>query len=116
MDKNRRTKKFKKKTLKQLNGGKFLGEGSYGCVVTPAIPCNKSNSISNPSLNKSLKQSVSKIIIAPTETDKDEITISNKVKRLDPNQIYFITFVDACYIKQIHNPYEKNISYNGLFY
>ena len=110
MDKNRRTKKNNSRTKFKYNsrtklqcGGKFLGEGSYGCVVTPAIPCNKSNSISNPSLNKSLKQSVSKIIIAPTETDKDEITISNKLKRLDPKQIYFITFEDACYIKQIPN-------------
>ena len=109
MHKYRRTKNKTKKNLKQINksfksfktlrGGKFLGEGSYGCVVTPAIPCNKSKN--NSSLKSSLKQSVSKIIIAPTEDDKEEFIISNKLKNLDSNQKYFITFKDACYIKQI---------------
>ena len=118
MHKYRRTKNKTKKNLKQINksyksfkpyksfksyktlrGGKFLGEGSYGCVVTPAIPCNKSKN--NSSLKLSLKQSVSKIIIAPTEDDKEEFIISNKLKNLDSNQKYFITFKDACYIKQI---------------
>ena len=27
------------KTKKLLKGGKYLGEGSYGCVISPAIPC-----------------------------------------------------------------------------
>jgi len=109
-------------TNKTLNGGRFLGEGSFGCVVTPAIPCyvkkgnSSKSSISNTSntsntSNKSNKKynskkidkTVSKIIISPSEDDKEEITISNKLKKIDTKKQFFITFDDACYIKKIPN-------------
>ena len=92
MTKYRRTKKNK-----ILNGGKYLGEGSYGCVVSPALPCDKKQ------ITKTLKTThyVSKLIIAPDENDNEEIDISNKLKRLDPKQYYFITFEDVCRIKKI---------------
>jgi serine/threonine protein kinase len=123
---NRRTNKKKikykqmKKTMKKtknLKGGKFLGQGSFGCVISPAITCDKnkhkynSNSNSKPNSktnsktkkisNSQSEKYVSKIIISPDEEDKDEIIISNKLKNLDPKQKYFITFEDACRIKEL---------------
>ena len=118
---NKPKNKIKQKAIRSrlnvvLKGGKFLGEGSYGCVVSPAISCKinksrklrksstsmKSNNPTKPNkLNTTLDKSVSKIIIAPTKNDKDEISISNKLKQLDPKNKYFITFQDACYIKQM---------------
>ena len=106
---------IKKKSLKNsLQGGRFLGEGSYGCVVTPAISCSKKNKSTSTSknmyVNKSMNKSVSKIIIAPTPDDKEEITISNKLKIIDPHNNYFITFEDACYMKTIPNERKNTVS------
>ena len=105
---NKKSFKYKKmKKTKTLKGGKFLGQGSFGCVVSPAIACNKNKYNSNSKsetkkkLNMQSNEYVSKIIISPDETDKDEITISNKLKNLDQKQNYFITFEDACRIKEL---------------
>ena len=94
-------KKTLNKTLnKTLKGGKYLGQGSYGCVVSPAIPCNTLNYKSQ-KLHKNLTKSVSKIIISPDDDINEEINISSKLKQLDPKQHYFITFEDKCFIKNI---------------
>ena len=103
MEKKRRTiKKRRIRKAKSLKGGKYLGEGSYGCVVYPAIPCSKTL--------KSNSKSVSKLLIAPTDADKDEISISNKLKQIDPEQKHFITFEDACRIKNIPTNRSNTVS------
>ena len=48
--------KTHKKTNKVLNGGKFLDKGGFGCVITPALPCNSFNKKLN------LNNYVSKIV------------------------------------------------------
>ena len=127
-DSNEKMKKLIQKltqTQKQKqNGGRFIGKGSYGCVISPAIPCtnikihkkhkhniyNKvfTNKISNRyshSKNKySLAKSnttVSKIIINPSKETKSEIALSNIIHKIDPNQNYFITFNNNCILKNI---------------
>ena len=93
-----------------MKGGRFLGEGSYGCVVKPAIPCHikykkissnkkitlkignkhtKHGSVMNTnsnssSLTKTNKDSISKIIISPDADFKQEVNISYKISKLDP--------------------------------
>jgi len=114
-----------------MKGGKYLGEGSYGCVVTPSIPCNiknkkystkklrnkdinhikhtknikntsSLNSKSNSSsLTRKNKNYISKIIISPDDDFRQEVSISYKISNLDPNQLYFITFDDVCPITKI---------------
>ena len=32
----------KRRTSKIMKGGRFLGEGSYGCVISPALSCKVS--------------------------------------------------------------------------
>jgi len=115
----------KKKNI--LKGGKYLGEGSYGCVITPSLTCKKSgktfgkssrksttkqthtqtharklgnlNSISNSNSNSN--KTVSKIVLSPDNSIKDEISISNKLKSIDPQQKYFITINEYCQIKNV---------------
>ena len=87
----------KKKTLK---GGRYLGEGSYGCVITPAISC-KNDKYNNFSKTTNIDKTVSKILITPDKDIKKEISLSRKIHNLDPNQKYFITFKDACILRKI---------------
>lgn len=105
-----KTQKNISKNSKTLRGGKFVGEGSYGCVVSPAIPCmnaksknnNKfSNSLSKNSKGKSINKTVSKIIISPTKEIKEEIELSHIIHKIDPQQKHFITFNNTCVLKKL---------------
>ena len=109
-----RTKKYKYKISKTLRGGKFLGEGSYGCVVSPAIPCSNAKSKSNnkfsnslsknskgKSINKTVSKTVSKIIINPNKSIKNEIALSHIINKIDPQRKHFITFDNTCILKTI---------------
>lgn len=86
--------KTKHKRTKVLKGGKLIGEGSFGCVIKPAIPCKK--------YTKSLNNSVSKIVKDP---DFDDIKKENKVNKLlriiDPDNQYFISYIDICILNSI---------------
>lgn len=76
-----------------LTGGKKLGEGGYGCVVRPAIPC----------FNKKVGPlEISKIIHVrePKEYLK-ELAINNKLLKADPKQKYFVLSKQEC-ILDIH--------------
>ena len=79
--------------LTQLRGGRFLDKGGYGCVVTPAIACNKND--------KNLANSVSKIVRIPTDTITEELNMSKILKNIDKESKYFITFDNYCYINKI---------------
>ena len=106
------------KTRKLLKGGKYLGEGSYGCVISPAIPCidkythrktkkqNHHKREKTPKNDTTKDKSVSKIIIAPDKDSKDELIISNLIKQIDPKQTYFITYNEYCHLKQL--PHYRN--------
>jgi hypothetical protein len=38
-------KQTKKNRIKnKLKGGRFLGKGSFGCVISPALKCSKTRS------------------------------------------------------------------------
>ena len=86
-------RKYKRKT-QRLIGGRVLGEGSFGCVLSPFVKCR------NVKLSKkqSSKNTVSKIILNPDEDDLQELTLSNMIKKLDPDMKYFITNYGACKI------------------
>jgi len=96
------------KTVKnhyKQKGGKKLGEGGFGCVITPPILCSsKTSKISKPNLNiVSTKQQkfVSKLIT--TDLNKidleylnEEKEIYKKIKKIDPEQKNFIYPVNIC--------------------
>ena len=83
MAKIRRTKKFKKKTLNQLKGGKFLGEGSYGCVHKPSIHCK-----TPPNPNFDYKKYVSKIM--KTTNAEEELAEFVTIGNIDPTNEYHL--------------------------
>jgi len=104
---------LKKNTLKtttknklSLKGGTYLGSGSYGCVITPPLPCKTSHLSKNSFTNKNKKNKnryVSKIIKYSDEDSKHELTISSKIKKIDPLQNYFITYESVCQITKVPN-------------
>lgn len=82
----------KSKKQKQ-SGGKKLGEGGYGCVVKPAVPC----------FNEKIgPNEISKIIHVrdPKEYMK-ELSINYKLLKADPKQRYFVLSKREC-ILDIH--------------
>jgi serine/threonine protein kinase len=102
----------KQKTVKHnrvsLKGGTYLGSGSYGCVVSPPLPCKQSH-LSKKSFqykktknNKNNKTKyVSKILKYSDKDSKHELTISSKIKKIDPRQTYFITYESVCQLKKV---------------
>jgi serine/threonine protein kinase len=97
-----------------LKGGKFLGRGNFGCVISPALACsdkkifktsnNKAKTKTKTKTNKNADKNnnlVSKIILIPDEDIQDEINISNKLKSIDPEQQYFLTINKYCKVKKI---------------
>ena len=95
-----------KRSIK-LKGGRFLGEGAFGCVVSPALQCAKSRTFRNIStrsgVSRRTKNNVSKIIINPDEEDdiKNEIKISSILRKIDPGSKHFLFIKENCRIKSI---------------
>ena len=82
-----KSKKVTRKQNIQL-GGKKLGEGGYGCVVKPAVPC----------FNRKVgPNEISKIIHVrePNEYLK-ELDINYKLLKADPKQRYFVLSKQEC--------------------
>jgi serine/threonine protein kinase len=100
--------KFKNKSNKTLmKGGNFLGQGSFGCVISPALQCNqKSKKYSQSYKRYSIPRDDVSKIISRTDDDKqdivdNEIAVSNKLKHIDPNQKYFLYIKENCKIRNI---------------
>jgi hypothetical protein len=117
-----KTKKYNTlKKSKSLIGGKYLGSGTYGCVVTPPLPCNSSHlpkhtfknrnnktkvkhsNNRNNKNNRNNRKYVSKIIKQSNDDTYHEINISKLIKKIDPEQHYFITYESVCKIKKVPN-------------
>ncbi len=92
--KNREIKS--KKSIKKIGGAK-LGQGSYGCVITPPVKCLK-----NPYLRKSnfsIDDSfISKIIDTKYgEVSFSELNIGKKILSIDEEQNFLVPFINSCY-------------------
>ena len=106
-------------TKKIIRGGKFLGEGSYGCVFHPAIKkCN----IMNANTNTNSKQSnyVSKVFTDIAEAHKD-FNQGRLMSRIDSNNDYTIVPVSMCELdinelKQVELEYGKckKLAYDNI--
>ena len=95
--KTNKNKLYKTNKYKTLKGGKFLDKGGFGCVIKPALPCTRLNQ----SLN--LNNYVSKIITENISSIDSEIIISDMLKQIDPDNIFFITIKEYCYITELPN-------------
>lgn len=73
---------------------KLLGEGSFGCVLQPAIPCKKNKKIRRLNLSKNTNY-VSKVFIDDTEGTiakkafDIEVKLAERVNQWDPQGQYF---------------------------
>ena len=88
-----------------LKGGKFLGKGSYGCVIKPALKCNKFSLFSKKSTrNTKNSDNISKIVLVNNSSNTgiwDEIAINKKLKQIDPQMKYFITIKEYCKVQDV---------------
>jgi serine/threonine protein kinase len=75
------------------NGGKFIGKGGFGCVVSPALKCSKKD--------KYTDMMVSKVIPTHDMNYSNELKISQVLKKIDPVKKYYLTFEKYCYINNI---------------
>lgn len=90
---------IKKEKRNYQKGGRVLGEGSFGCVVTPPLHCNNPFFRMPYSIDKNY---VSKIV----EYDEDDEDILNELKfgkklvKLDPRQKYFSPIINGCLLEE----------------
>ena len=104
-----------KKTQKSgQNGGKKLGQGSYGCVISPPIEC-KSNLLRNNEFEND-DNYVSKII-KTTHSDIafSELNIGIKIHKIDKENNYFVPYINACYFTPQKHPDIIYLSSDGKF-
>jgi len=89
-------KKSKSKNKSNHLNDAYLGEGSFGCVLTPEIKCNGKETIIN-SASKS-KKSVSKIFISKEDYNQ-EINASKIVKKVDSTGKNILLPYKGCEVK-----------------
>jgi serine/threonine protein kinase len=101
--KNDGKKNYSKLNRKIHKGGRYLGEGSFGCVVTPSIYCPNSriNTKKYSGISSTFREPVSKLIKYADEQVDTEITIANILKKIDPKQKYFLYVIDNCKIQKV---------------
>jgi serine/threonine protein kinase len=83
--KTTRRKITRRKTARRRKGGDYVDEGGYGCVFRPALPCKGQTRKRN---------AISKILT--DENVEDEMRLLKVIKKLDPDQKYFISYVTTC--------------------
>ena len=90
------------KSTKKLNrlqkGGYKVGQGSFGCVILPNIPCSPDKKYSKPTVSKLVAIMDKHSLIELHE----EIRINKLLNKIDPSNKYFISIIDVCKISQIN--------------
>lgn len=104
-DKQKKSRSLKKpkrkdnKNKKQLNGGAFLGQGSFGCVFSPSIACEGEG--------KGEEGAVSKVFSSMKEA-KSEYALAKKITNIiDPDGDFTNPAVSLCYMDE-EDKYEHN--------
>lgn len=79
-----------------MEGGAFLGEGSYGCTFTPAIPCDTESVIPNAKAAKAAKPSKLTKVFQNEKDVTEEWKFAKLLAKVDPEQLYFIYPKERC--------------------
>ncbi len=99
---NLKNKKEIKTENKKQKGGKILGEGGFGCVISPPLRCKKTFNKTPYSIDTNY---ISKIV----EYDKDdeevwnEIHLGDKLLKADPTQRYLSPIINGCFLYKQNN-------------
>lgn len=97
-------------TRKQ-NGGVLLGEGGFGCVISPPLKCKKTFHKFPYSIDTNY---ISKIV-EYDESDEsiwNELDFGKKLIKIDPSHKYFSPILDGCFLYKQKN---KDLSYSLTF-
>ena len=90
---DRKSDIFKFQYTPKLKGGKFIDKGGFGCVVTPALACSRSD--------KNLNTSISKIIKHNSDSLNKELKLNTILNKLDPYHKFYVTVEKSCVINEI---------------
>jgi serine/threonine protein kinase len=90
------------------NGGKLLGEGGFGCVISPPLRCKKTFHKFPYSIDANY---ISKIVEYDDSDESiwDELNIGKKLIKIDPSQKYFSPILDGCFL---HKQKSKDLMYS----
>jgi serine/threonine protein kinase len=89
-------------------GGALLGEGGFGCVISPPLRCKTTFHKFPYSIDTNY---ISKIV-EYDESDEsvwDELTIGKKLIKIDPFQKYFSPILDGCFL---HKQKSRDLLYS----
>jgi serine/threonine protein kinase len=86
-------------TRKRKHGGKYLGQGAYGCAFKPALPCK--------GRNKRTPNAITKLV--GPNAFYDEYEPKTLLEGIDPEQKYFLYPLSACDIDEWKLEPENNI-------
>lgn len=90
-----------------MRGGKYMGEGTYGCSLDPAPKCfTAEKQIISGKKSKS-KLTIGKVM-SKTDAFEGEMEIAKKLYKVDPTQKYLLYPQTHCYVK-----YEDFIKVQG---
>lgn len=78
-------------------GGAKLGEGSFGCVIYPHIPCKSGKSYKIPTASKLVKISDR----YPIRDLQEELRANKLIRALDPSNKYFVSILDYCKLSKV---------------
>ena len=83
----------KKNTIKRQRqrGGEKLGQGTFGCVLSPGIPCDQNKKYSAPTISKIIYE-----VATGKEDYNNELEISRKISHIDKKQRYLLSILDEC--------------------
>lgn len=97
-----------RKLYKRQIGGVLLGEGGFGCVISPPLRCKKTFHKFPYSIDINY---ISKIV-EYDESDEsiwDELNIGKKLIKIDPSQKYFSPILDGCFL---HKQKSRDLLYS----
>jgi serine/threonine protein kinase len=87
----------KTQIINNQNGGTKLGQGSYGCVISPPIKCLTKKLLRKNKIEQN-KSYISKIIDTKyNEVAFSELNIGNKLSMIDKDHNFLVPFINACY-------------------
>ena len=92
-----------KKTNSKISNDKYLGEGSFGCVLKPEVPCLGKAVIINKTSNT--EKQVSKIFTHKEDFNK-EINASKTLQKVDPTGTNILLPYKSCQVS--YNDITKN--------
>ena len=79
------------------NGGQVLGEGGFGCIISPPLKCKNHFKNIPYSIDKKF---ISKIVEYDEDDEEDimnEIKIGHKLFKIDQNQKFFSPIINGCH-------------------